>query len=94
MRAEAVEPSASHDDFEVWADCWEAFVFFARDLAGEWSFVSGMTTMRVGIPSDRIEAVMRLKPVPPRQRAQLYADVKVMERAALEADRKLASKKE
>lgn len=89
---EQVAAADAGDDFDVWPDCWDTFIFFIRDLSGEWNWVGGMSTARTGIPSDRIESAMRLKPVPPKQRAELYADLKAMERAVLTADRELAKK--
>lgn len=86
------QPDAN--DFEVWADCWDAFEFFIS-LRGEWSYIAGMATVaRIGIPSDRIESAMTLKPVPRRRRPKLYADVKLMESAVVAFDRESREKKE
>jgi hypothetical protein len=85
------QANPQRDDFEVWADCWAAFEFFMA-LRGDWNVVSGLAVARVGIPSDRIESAMRLKPIPRAERPQMYADVKLMERAVIGADHELREK--
>lgn len=80
-------------DFEIWADCWKAFEFF-RGLAGDWNYAVGMTAVRVGIPSNRVESAMNLLSVAPRKRKPLYEDVKLMERQVRAVDGEKAEKRE
>lgn len=80
--------------FEIWEDCWDAWMFFVS-LSGQWSYAAvGMGgSFRTGLPFDRVHAAMLMHPIKRGDRAQLFADIKVMEAGVRAADRELAAKK-
>ena len=80
-------------DFEVWEDCWNAWLFFLS-LRGQWQHAVGMAGMaRTGLPFDRVLSAMVMQPIARVARPQLYDDIKRMEEAVLMADRSIAKKK-
>lgn len=59
---------------EVWRDSWRAWRWVPRGLAG---------ARREGLDWCQVEAVMRMRRVPPRERTQLLDDLRRMQDAAL-----------
>jgi hypothetical protein len=88
-RVEAAEQAA---DFEVWADCVDAFEFF-RSLRGQWRHVSGMSTARTGIDYAAVQVAMTHHPIPRRRQRAMFKDLQIMETAVLIADHELAQKR-
>lgn len=81
------------EDFEVWEDCWDAWMFFLS-LRGQWQHAVGMgTVIRTGLPFDRVLAAMVMQPVARSARPQLFQDIKLIEGAVRMADRDIADKR-
>ncbi|MDR1351489.1 MAG: DUF1799 domain-containing protein [Zoogloeaceae bacterium] len=58
--------------FAVWCDVWN-----------QWRWCSGMVPMRAGLDWGQVEAVMRLRGVPRRERCGLMKALRIMENEAL-----------
>lgn len=65
----------------VWPDCWQAVQLF-ESLATQWRM--GFAGP-VGLDYAAVPAVMRLTGVPAADRKDVFADLQIMEYAALEA---------
>jgi hypothetical protein len=76
---------AASAEFEVWPENWESFLFFTG-LETQWRFIAGLSgTVRTGLDYTAVLAEMQLKGMSVPDRIGLFADIKLMERAALEA---------
>ena len=89
--------------FEVHADCWKSVMFFLK-VETQWTWVTTgvhvpqvgieLRGMRAGFSYAAVEAGMRMVGIKPHQRAGLLADLQVMEKAVLSAEKKaLAGKR-
>ncbi len=84
VQAEIARLSAEAD-CDVHSDNWEAVMLF-NALSTQWHLAGGLAgAARVGLSYPAAEAVMRLHGVPAKRRAALFADLQVMELAALQA---------
>ena len=84
---EAKRESAPPDDFEVWADCLDSFIFF-QSLRGQWAYTalqSGLL-IRTGIPANRLEASIRVRGIRGGKRKRLLLDIQAMEQAVIDSD--------
>lgn len=78
------KPNSSEQDFEVWPDNWVTFIFFI-ELATQWRVVSGMAgNVMLGLDYPGVEAMMRIKNIPKKQKLTLFTELQIMEREALE----------
>lgn len=78
-----VQKQTDHD-FEVFEDNWESLIFFI-ELDTQWNIVSGMNGERVtGLHYPSVESAMNIQQIPQENRQELFRDLKVMERSALE----------
>lgn len=67
------------DDVEVWPENWPAFTLF-RDMQTQWRIgMAGQT----GLDYPALFAVMDLHQIPSEEKRQVFADIQVMEDAAL-----------
>ncbi|MCY1253019.1 hypothetical protein D9M68_123140 [compost metagenome] len=79
-----VRARGSGDDCPVHVDNWEALQLFLT-LQTQWRQVAGMTDcLRTGLDYAAIEPVLRLRGVKRKRQAALFADLRVLEAAALE----------
>lgn len=80
---EAVRARPSGEDFLYYADNQESlFLFF--DLEHQWNHVGSMAGVsRTGLNYPAVESVMRIQGIERKRRAALFADLQLMERAAL-----------
>lgn len=69
------------EDVEIWPDNVRAYELF-NALATQWRAGMGGPT---GLDYSAVEVTMRLCGLPPAEWPELFADLRVMERAALEA---------
>jgi hypothetical protein len=70
-------------DVDVWPDCWDAALLFV-DCMTQWrASMSGF----YGLDYAGVLAAMEMKGVKRKARPQLFADIRVMEGAALETMR-------
>lgn len=68
----------------MFEDNWESVIFFV-ELGTQWHIVSGMNGERVtGLNYQSVESTMNIQQIPQETRRDLFHDLKVMERAALE----------
>jgi len=76
--------SAAGGDFEVHRDNWRSVSFF-RLLGTQWRLVVlGLgTTVTLGLDYAGVAAAMRMAAVPRSRQQRLWADLQVMEAAAL-----------
>ena len=83
---DAARGAAIQSDFEVWPENEDAVDVFL-ELGNAWDWVvPGMgEARRVGIRATEIESTLRLLGYRAARRKELFRDVRVMERAALEA---------
>lgn len=80
---EKMKAHATVANFEVWQENWDSFSLFVG-AETQWTVGVGMAgVLWVGLDYDRLETVMRLRGIPRRERSRLFADVQIMERAAL-----------
>lgn len=85
----AAGTAGSGEDFEVWPENWESWMFFLS-VQSQWAYVSnGMEAVRVCLPANRLESEMNMRQVPRRRRVALLDDLRTVERAVLVADREL-----
>lgn len=76
-------PAQNDTDFEVWEENWLTFNFFT-ELSTQWFYVSGMNgSSATGINYQSIESMMRIKNIPRKTQATLFAEIQIMEREAL-----------
>ncbi|WP_347278607.1 DUF1799 domain-containing protein [Plasticicumulans sp.] len=69
--------------FEVWPCNWPAVQVFCA-CATQWRWLQSATeAVRIGLEYTAVEAVMRMRRVPARERPAVLARVQVMEREAL-----------
>ena len=82
---DAVQQGAKASDFEVWPENEEAIDVFL-ELGSSWDWVApGMgDPVRVGIRATEIESTLRVLGFRGARRIELFRDIRVMERAALE----------
>lgn len=81
--AQMVATTAQREEFEVWPDNWDALVLFA-ECGTQWRWLAGFGRAgRTGLDYSGVESVLGSMPGI-TDRAQAMADVRVMERAALE----------
>jgi hypothetical protein len=81
----ASEPLVHDDNVEVWPDCWRAVHTFVQ-LSTQWRIValpSGAQHL-LGLDYGVIPAVLELAGVPREEWSDVFADLRVMEQAALE----------
>lgn len=83
---------AKHPVFEVWTDCWDAWLLF-RSLFGQWIY-AGMAGVRVGLNWSSVDIALRRSGLRRKQQDQLFKDMQIMEEAAIVAERELAKKKD
>ena len=77
-----IQPEDPGDAFEVYAENWRSVLFFLQ-VSTQWKAISGMERVqRIGLNYAGVETQM---PRDRRQRRKLWADLLVMERAALRA---------
>jgi hypothetical protein len=68
---------------EVWEENWPAFLLF-EGLATQWKITAGMGgALWTGLDYQAAEVLIRMR-IPEADRIKVFADVQVMERAALE----------
>lgn len=68
----------------MFEDNWESVIFFI-DLSTQWHIVSGMNGERVtGLNYQSVESAMNIQQIPQENRRDLFNDLKIMERSALE----------
>jgi hypothetical protein len=74
----------THDrHFEVYEENWPSLELFL-EVQSQWRLVAGMSgASYLGLDYQGVEAFMRLKPVPRKDRAGLFQDLLIMEREAL-----------
>ena len=75
-------------DYEVHEDAWEAWVFFTH-VQTQWVY-RGMDGQRVGLCNPGVESGLRMGGVRRALWPALWADLRVIELAVLEADGELA----
>jgi hypothetical protein len=72
------------DVCEVWEENWPAFLVF-EGLATQWHIEAGMSgALWTGLNYASAEVEIRMQGIKRADRQKVYADVKIMERAALE----------
>jgi hypothetical protein len=78
----AEEPEPEEDVFHVWPEHVEAVELFCA-LATQWRVAAGFGgVMFLGLHYPAVESAMRLRGVKPKDRARLFAELRVMEAAA------------
>lgn len=83
MIAAAARPRREQPDFLVWDENWRAVTLFVG-LATQWRLHLGMAGVYYqGLDYAAVEAALRLERIAPRDWPALFADLRVMERAAL-----------
>lgn len=72
-------------DCKVWRENWESVLFFAHHCGTQWRYVGvGMGgAMATGLDYTAVLAALRTLRLPKDRFEEVYADVRVMERAAL-----------
>lgn len=91
---DASEAAAPQDDFEVFEDVWESWLFFLK-VQRQWVFVPvndgmGVSSVRISLNWPAIESVVRLKRIDPECWDGLVDDLLVIEGAVLKAEREAA----
>lgn len=84
--ADPAGPGAA--DFEVHDDAWEAWVFFTQ-VQTQWVY-RGLDGRRAGLCNPGVESALRMGGVRRALWPALWADMRVMELAVLEADGEMA----
>lgn len=74
------------EKFPVYADNWAVAVMFL-ELRTQWNHVSGMRVVPTGLRYEAVEATMRMRRVPPRQRGAMLDALRLMEAAYLKTVR-------
>lgn len=83
LQDEGNEAQPEEAVFCVWPEHVEAVELFCA-LATQWRVAAGFGgVMFLGLDYQAVEAAMRLRGVKPRDRARLFAQLRVMEAAAL-----------
>lgn len=82
MIAEAVAEDRVAETFEYYADNSESLALFML-LETQWRVVAAMKPVWTGLDYTAVQATMNLVGVRRRRQAQLFADMRVMERAAI-----------
>lgn len=84
--AEGFEPEDYWDDpVEVWPENWEALGLFVR-LQTQWNWIAGMGGGgRTGLRYEVVYPLIDRAAKTPEEWEALFADIQVMERAALNA---------
>lgn len=78
-------------DFEVWEENWDSVMFFAEFCGTQWVYVGvpggmgGGALLATGLNHASVLASLRTLRLPRARFDEVYADIRVMERAALEA---------
>ncbi len=73
-----------NDDFEVWEDCWEAVLFFCA-CQYRWRYKANLEkTVLDGLDVPQIESDMRLRGWKRKKQQAMWADLLVMETAAMQ----------
>lgn len=78
-------------DCKVWEENWQSVIFFADYCGTQWQYVSisggmgGGALMATGLNHASVLASLRTLRLPRTRFDEVFADVRVMERAALEA---------
>lgn len=85
--------AARRHDCELLPDVAPALELFDA-LATQWRWLGGMAgAQRTGLDYAAVETVLRLKRIPRQTWSERFADLQVMERAALEAWREEAQRR-
>lgn len=82
--------------FEYWKDTEDA-VLFMLGVFHQWQFSGGMSPMRVALNYQALDVVRRARGIKGKRWSSLFADIQIMERAALDvfyekAEREAASR--
>lgn len=85
VQAARAEASGTSSVYDVWADNMQSFEVFI-DLATSWDWLGGgmEAPTRAGIRASEIESALRMTGIRGSRRAEVYRDVRIMERAAIE----------
>jgi hypothetical protein len=68
----------------VWEENWPSVTLFL-ELGTQWRIISGMNSNQwLGIDYQAVQAVLSIKGISKSKRVDLFADIQVMERQALE----------
>lgn len=70
--------------FEFWRDTQDA-VLFMLSVFHQWQFSGGMSPVRVALNYPAVDVARRAQGIKGKRWSALFADIQVMERAALEA---------
>ena len=78
---------------KVWAENWASVVFFADFCMTQWRYAAGMNGGgATGLDYSAVLASLRTLRLPREKFDRVFSDVRVLERAALEAMHKTAAK--
>ena len=76
--------TSAGDDFAVHCDNWDSLLFFLQTSATQWNVVAGLEGLYyIGLRHESFERDMKLYGIKRRNRPALYADLLIIERAAL-----------
>jgi hypothetical protein len=68
----------------VWEENWPSVTLFL-ELGTQWRIISGMNSNQwLGIDYQAVQAVLSIKGISKSKRVDLFADIQIMERQALE----------
>ncbi|UUZ68077.1 DUF1799 domain-containing protein [Polaromonas sp. P2-4] len=88
--AEAARQSGFSEDFEIYEDNWESWLFFVT-VQTQWHYAArDMGARRVGLNYPGVESGARMAGKPRAKWPSLFADLQVMELAVLAADAEMA----
>lgn len=92
---EAAQLSGASDDFEVYEDNWESWLFYLT-VQTQWLYAAGGMgpAQRVGLNYAGVESGARMSGQPRAKWPDLLGDLRVMELAVLHADAELAKERE
>lgn len=74
------------EKFPVYPDNWRVAVLFL-ELRTQWTYVSGMRIVPMGLRYEAVEAMMRVRRVPVRERGPVLDALRLMEAAFLKTAR-------
>ena len=84
VEAARLQIAPAENDFEVWAENWDSVLFFLL-LGTQWRALGGMERVHwLGLDYAGVEITLRAEQIPRRDRHALWADLRIMESAALE----------
>ena len=73
-------------DCKVWAENWQSVMFFSNYCGTQWRYASGMGgVVSTGLDHTAVLANLRTLRLPRARADEIYADVRLMERAAMGA---------